>query len=1101
MSRISRLLALLATACACHSNAALTIYPDSETSYNPAVPIIKPVAGGLVGNCFPLSVDFAYRLAPYVDFTKGGELSLGLRDHPRRRLKKVMVLSDGGATLSVQIAPASQGRTISVLWQKPGRRASKVVSDAAIGTEWSQLALSWADGEVSCALNGQAAVKLPIDPGFNPKSVNISTDLVDELKLIGDGVFSLGWEQGYAAQITPGSQGTKVQARLLGFDSFVVSDQPDRRDTPTIKVLNGGAESREVSFQFRMHGEVDRTPRSWEQKVAVGAGQDVAFPMLFPTRLGTDVYHLTVTAKGVSEDFIEAKDFLHVVRRDEPGGASHFALHDSNRHAFGAWPDAMPVNVSHVYARWGEIVGPFWEKDNHDGYGMDPSMPPEQWNWDYLMDRGAAEGRQLYVSVESTPRQKWMRSGNYTEPGSMKTYSWGEMGGRPDLEQYKRFADALAQKYAGKVAWYEVDNEPYYLNHCGKRPGDYVQIAWSFAEVVRPIDPQAKIVANVAIGKSHEDWTRTVFDSGIARWVDAISLHTYTTPRSPDDADLPSSLQDIRRLIKATGRPLTLLNSETGVYTALREQIDQPLSPERLAELIKDGTPGLAVPNGWPHYALDEKTAGISMVRNVVDNFAAGSRLFTFFGWNVEWPKLDWWSNPAISQAAFAVISATMDGRRTPSQFTLAVAVLTAQLEGIRTGDDAGAQSVDQGGVSGGLFKKENGGEVAVLWSALGERSVLIQTPTPELEIVTRLGEVRHDVALGKTAPFLHVLKLDESPVYLHSPGVGIEVIPSPVVGTKQLGQDEHELSLEFSLLNRGRDAWRGAVEVSLPDGWKLAGEAPSFNLAPLSRQSVPVRCKLPADVQPGAYSLTCKINLANGRPFAFPVPVLLRPSHIIRELPAQSKPASLTVSNNGATLAINTPDQVVLGRPPQLASLQEDKYWKGPSELAGLVTLGYTATHLLVRVDVQDTQPRLPDPWPGVMGSCVELFFDFRPASKRAQGGGYEPGVHQIILKPALEKDQSVEIWDASSKVGTLDGLQAEGGRIDDRHYWVALSIPWASTGMSAKAGESFGFDVGIDGPDANGPLRKSQLMLYGTSINNSDTSSFGNMSLGGPR
>ncbi len=55
---------------------------------------------------------------------------------------------------------------------------------------------------------------------------------------------------------------------------------------------------------------------------------------------------------------------------------------------------------------------------------------------------------------------------------------------------------------------------------------------------------------------------------------------------------------------------MPVINSETGTYVALREEVDHAISPERLATLIKSGAPNLSVKAGWPFHAIDERSGG-----------------------------------------------------------------------------------------------------------------------------------------------------------------------------------------------------------------------------------------------------------------------------------------------------------------------------------------------------------------------------------------------------------------------------------------------------------------------------------------------------------
>jgi hypothetical protein len=189
--------------------------------------------------------------------------------------------------------------------------------------------------------------------------------------------------------------------------------------------------------------------------------------------------------------------------------------------------------------------------------------------------------------------------------------------------------------------------------------------------------------------------------------------------------------------------------------------------------------------------------------------------------------------------------------------------------------------------------------------------------------------------------------------------------------------------------------------------------------------------------------------------------------------------------------------DQVVIGRPSDLASLQEKNDWIGPEELSAQAKIGYDDNGLLVYVKVHDAHARLPQGWPGVSGSCVEFFFDFRPAdgSYGPHLGNplYDSNVHQLVVRPVIKAGQKAAIWHASASSAALPNISVDAGSLDKENYWLILRIPWSDTGRLFEPGMRMGFDVGVNGPHPGEAGRKSQIVLFGTSSNCSDASRFG--------
>jgi hypothetical protein len=173
--------------------------------------------------------------------------------------------------------------------------------------------------------------------------------------------------------------------------------------------------------------------------------------------------------------------------------------------------------------------------------------------------------------------------------------------------------------------------------------------------------------------------------------------------------------------------------------------------------------------------------------------------------------------------------------------------------------------------------------------------------------------------------------------------------------------------------------------------------------------------------------------------------------------------------------------------RAPLLASLQEEQYWKGPNELSGEAKIAADGKDLFVYLQVKDANQRPPKEWPGVLGSSVEIFLDRRPADAGLGSPTYGKGVSQLVVNAP----GTAELWEPTAKLGMLEGVEVAGAGLEKGKYWIALRIPRSP--RTDASPESFGFDIGINGPPARGDGRKTQIMLFGTATNNKDASAFG--------
>ena len=490
-------------------------------------------------------------------------------------------------------------------------------------------------------------------------------------------------------------------------------------------------------------------------------------------------------------------------------------------------------------------------------------------------------------------------------------------------------------------------------------------------------------------------------------------------------ANLSGKIAEVNKIIAGSGKPLSLFNSETGTYVALRETVEHPISPERLSELIKEGTAPFFVPSGWPNRAVDEWSGSSSVVRNAVTNFLGGAHGYIFFGWNDQWPQPDWWGVSA-EYSCWAMISASKDGERTPSLHTLAIAVLTEQLKGARQLE---GKAIDEGGIRGGIFPKEDGGEVAVLWSPLGKRSALIESPAAPMEIVSVFGQPR-SVAEGKS---LTRVDIGPEPVYIHTKKPGLHLLPSPVIAVSQ----DAKSGFQFTLVNKYKQAWTGSIRFANAQGWTVTPPEQSFDLEPGARTKIQAACTIPMGTKRGIYAVDASLSLPDGTPFTFPVSIAVRPTFVVP--PA---PAGFAWNNPSAwkdmplPLKLDQSEQVTIGRAPLLASLQEEQYWKGPNELSGEARLAADDKSLFVYLEVKDANQRPPKEWPGVLGSTVEIFLDRRAADAGLGSPAYGPGVHQLVVKaPGV-----AELWEPTEKLGKLEGLESGRGRLEK---WKILDRP----------------------------------------------------------
>jgi hypothetical protein len=407
-------------------------------------------------------------------------------------------------------------------------------------------------------------------------------------------------------------------------------------------------------------------------------------------------------------------------------------------------------------------------------------------------------------------------------------------------------------------------------------------------------------------------------------------------------------------------------------------------------------------------------------------------------------------------------------------------------------------RAVKHDGIQGGIFPKTSGGEVAVLWSTTkGSRTMFIESENPQLEHVSMLGQTRMITGQKQGDVYRHTLVLDETPCYLHAKEPLKRFSPSPVQSQDVQTVSPGRRQIHLTVKNVFPKPWQGNVAFQAKERWTITPAERKFTLQPSESKKLTFACTMASDVPRGLHVQPFSVRLPDGSLYLSAVSIPVIPLFPIPRLPKDCTAAGLQAwQPTGGPLLLDKMSQVTIGRQSSLASLKEKNAWAGPKELSAEGKIGYDDSGLLVYVNVHDAHPRLPDNWPGVLGSCVEVFFDFRPVDDGLGKPHYDRDVHQIVVRPVLQPGQKPAVWHASTASAKLPNLSVEAGRIDKQTYWILLRIPKADIANIAKTwslGRKFGFDIGVNGPYATGRGRKSQIMLFGGVNNCSNASEFG--------
>jgi hypothetical protein len=149
---------------------------------------------------------------------------------------------------------------------------------------------------------------------------------------------------------------------------------------------------------------------------------------------------------------------------------------------------------------------------------------------DEIVEQSQAHGVNLILEINGTP--KWARkvgAGPAAFPG--------------DLHTYATFAGKVAARYQGRVAAYELGNEPNHVKSFAQPDAAvYEQVLQLTYPVIKAADPAAKVLTGGLGGNKTKKgnipgdvFLADLYKAGAKPYFDAVSYHPYTYPLLPSN--------------------------------------------------------------------------------------------------------------------------------------------------------------------------------------------------------------------------------------------------------------------------------------------------------------------------------------------------------------------------------------------------------------------------------------------------------------------------------------------------------------------------------------------------------------------------------------
>ncbi|UVI29740.1 sugar-binding protein [Paenibacillus spongiae] len=444
----------------------------------------------------------------------------------------------------------------------------------------------------------------------------------------------------------------KVDLPLLSIEQTALGNVFEGTDTAAFRIVTQGD-----AVTWKIDDLWGNPVRQGTEAIAGGTGE------LNVPNLQQGYYRMTMTAEKAGAQLASAETSFALLAPLDPGQAAADSPFGVATH-FGQWwnPELIPLirmagaGSIRDELYWGNVEperGVYRFPGTYDRYmselqrnGLDPFIIFSYAN--ALYDEG------------STP---------YSDEG------------RQGFAQYGK---SILQHYGDQVKWVEVYNEfNIGFGDTGNGPADskpdyYYKLLKETYQTVKAEDSNVVVVGAATAGTPW-DWLEEVFRLGGLEVMDAVSIHPYRYPDTPEGL-----VQDLTRL-----------------QSLIRQYNNGQPKPIWITEM------------GWPTQrdfrGVSEETQASYVVRSHVAALSQGVEKFFWYDF------MNDGTNEMYNEHNFGIIRHPADakGKYTPKPAYAAYAAMTRQLTGLSY---TRAEQIGEG-ISSHLFKG-NGQEVRVLWAA-----------------------------------------------------------------------------------------------------------------------------------------------------------------------------------------------------------------------------------------------------------------------------------------------------------------------------------------------------------------------------------------------
>ncbi len=204
-----------------------------------------------------------------------------------------------------------------------------------------------------------------------------------------------------------------------------------------------------------------------------------------------------------------------------------------------------------------------------------PEIQPNKNQWDFtLIDKAVklAEEKNvdIVINIGLSPRWAAARPNNKSGYGEELTAS--EPG---NIEDWKIYVRALAERYKGKIKYWEIWNEPDLTLFYTGTPKKMVELVKEAYLILKEVDPENKIISPSVTGYvALLPWLKSFLDQGGKDYIDIIGTHFYVWFKTDTPEKVISTINTIREYANANGlNDIPIWNTECGIR---KENVTDP---------------------------------------------------------------------------------------------------------------------------------------------------------------------------------------------------------------------------------------------------------------------------------------------------------------------------------------------------------------------------------------------------------------------------------------------------------------------------------------------------------------------------------------------